>query len=292
MLRITLVLLTLVSLTVCLPTAAQAGPWVPKRGDGYFKTWVKWLPGMGYSDGDGQQQDYAGYHEAGWSFYLEAGLGHNLAAYVHLPLLQIYVVRDPASDESTAHVFPGDPGFGIRWGALQRGPFVLALETSMRLPMARSGPEQDIMGPDAGSAKIGKLQVGSGVVDVTWGVSAGLSLPASAYVAASIGYILRTGGYDHDLIWTAEGGMPFAQSFNTRFRLTGRHPLPVGDDDVPYHTSPSGIGNGTSYVGLAAEVDYRFPCGWVTGLSLEGGLFAVKRQSRGPVISLYLARAF
>ena len=287
MLRLAIVLFTL-----CLPVTALAGPWVPKQGDGYFKTWVKWLPGMGLHDGEGENQEYAGYHEVGWNFYLEVGAGRNLAAYVHVPLVQVYLVRDPRTDESTAHVFPGDPTFGLRWGALSRGPFVLALETSVRLPVARSGPEEEIMGPDADSPRIGQLQVGSGVVDVTWGVSAGLSLPAHAYAAASIGYILRTGGYDHDLAWTAEGGIPFSGSFNARLRLSGRHPLPVGDDDVPRHSSPSGIGNGTSYVGFAAEVDYRFPCGWVTGLSLEGGLFAVKRQSSGPVISLYLARAF
>jgi hypothetical protein len=165
------------------------------------------------------------------------------------------------------------------------------VETSLKLPVARSGTEQDILGPDPGSKKIGALQVGAGVVDVTFGVSAGLSLPARAYLAVSLAYILRTGGYDHDLYWTAGGGLPFAKRFTTRLRLTGRHPLPVGDEDVPYHTSPSGIGNGTSYVGFAAELDYTFPCGWITGLSLEGGLFAVKRQSRGPVISLYVARA-
>ena len=289
MYRLALVLFILVTV---VPLPATAGPWVPERGDGYLKTWIKWLPGMGYSDGDGEAQDYAGYHEVGWSFFIEAGLGYRLAAWVNVPVVQVFVVRDPNTDESTAHAFPGDPTFGLRWGALSKGPFVLAVDTSVKLPAARSGPEQDILGPDAGSAKIGELQVGSGVVDVTFGVSAGLSLPARAYVAVSLGYILRTGGYDHDLYWTAEGGLPFATSFATRFRLTGRHPLPVGDEDVPYHTSPSGIGNGTSYVGFSAEVDYTFPCGWITGLSLEGGLFAVKRQSRGPVISLYVARAF
>ncbi len=284
--------LMLLALVAFIPGPALAGPWVPERGDGYLKAWVKWLPGIGYSDGDGEAQDYAGYHEAGASFFLEVGLGYRLAAFVHVPVVQVFVVRDPNTDESTAHAFPGDPTLGLRWGALSRGPFVLAVDTAVKLPMARGGPEQDIFGPDPGAAKIGALQVGAGVVDVSFGVSAGLSLPARAYLALSLGYILRTGGYDHDLYWTAEGGLPFAGSFNARFRLTGRHPLPVGDEDVPYHSSPSGIGNGTSYVGLAAEVDYTFPCGWSAGLSLEGGLFAVKRQSRGPVISLYAARAF
>lgn len=284
-------LLTMIMVTLLLPAAAQAGPWVPDPGSGYFKAWARWLPGMGYHDADGENQDYAGYHEVGLNFYLEVGVIKSLAVWVHCPLLQVYLVSDLHTDTIDPHVHPGDPSFGVRWGALRGGPVVLALETSVKLPVAPDGPVQDISGPEAGSEKVGQLQVGSGVVDVTWGVSAGISLPASAYLAASIGYVLRTGGYDHDLMWTAEGGIPFLKRWSTRLRFSGRHPLPVGDEELPAHSSPSGIGNGTSYVGFAAELDYKVG-GWFVGLSLEGGLFAVKRQSSGPVISAYLARSF
>lgn len=279
----------LITLLMALPATASAGPWVPDPGQGYFKTWVKWLPGMGLHDADGENLDYAGYHELGWNMYLEFGVAPSVALYAQLPLVQLMLLKDPRADTWDAHLASGDPTFGLRWRALSRGRLTLALESSVRLPANRGDPVAPVLAPEAPYAEVGQLTMGSGVVDVLWGVSAGLSF-SWGYAAAAVAYVLRTGDFDHDLLWSAEGGLPFLRSFNARLRLAGRHPLDLGD--APGHLSPSGAGNGTSYVGFAAEVDYRFPCGWVVGLTLEGGLAAVFRQSSGPVISLSLARSF
>jgi hypothetical protein len=109
------------------------------------------------------------------------------------------------------------------------------------------------------------------------------------YLAGSVGYLLRTDGYDHAIAWTAEGGGTTGR-FGVRVRLTGRHP--VDAESAPRHSSPSGIGNGTQYAGFAVESDYRIGERWFVGLTLEGGLFLIQRQAGGPVISVYGAAKF
>ncbi len=281
----------LVAWLLAVPKIARAGPWVPEPHTAYLKTWVRWLPGRGFSDGSGELLDYAGYHEVGWLLYTEVGLWQDVALTVHHPLVQAFFLRNPGTARYSAHVTSGDPSLGVRWQALSRGGFVLSLETSLRFPIAPPWPVQTVYGPDPDSAAIGELQIGSGVWDITGGALVGYSFP-DFYLAAALAYIARTGGFDHDLYWLAEGGFPFLNRFYARARLTGRHPLPVGDDDVPRHNSPSGIGNGTSYIGLAGEVELRIDPRWSLGVSLEGGLFAVQRQSRGPVTSLFVATLF
>ena len=235
--------------------------------------------------------DYAGYHEVGWLMYLEYGLWRRLAVTVHFPLLQAYLLKDPKTGHYNSHVASGDPALGLKWQALSRGRFTLGPEVSVRFPLAPDGEVATVFGPEPGDPPAGKLQVGTGVWDIAAGVSAGYGAD-SFYLAAGVAYIIRTGGYDHDLTWTAEAGLPFLGRFDARARLSGRHPLPVGDEDMPRHTSPSGVGNGTSYVGLALEGEARVSRSWRLGLSAEGGLFAVQRQSRGPVISVYGAANF
>ncbi len=283
------VVLTLALLA--LPVTAGAGPWVPAPRTGYAKFWARWLLGHGFSDGQGERIDGPGYHELTFNTYTEFGLVRGLAALVHWPLLQTFFLEDPAEGQVHAHAHPGDPALGLRYNFWRRGGFALGAEGSVRFPIAPDGPVQDVLSPKSGNPLMGQLRVGSGVWDVYAGLSVGYSA-RSLYLAAAAGYIVRSGGFDHDLLWSAEFGGAFAQRWSARLRLTGLHPLDVGDPDVPRHESPSGIGNGTSYVGLAAEGEYRFTERWSVGLSLEGGMAAVQRQSRGPVFSLYFATLY
>lgn len=281
----------LVVMFLVAPALSHAGPWVPEQWSGYAKTWFRWLPGFGFHDGQGETLDYASYHELGWNLYAEVGVLPSLAVITHLPLIQGFLLKDPHTGKLHSHVHPGDPSLGLRWMALQRGPFVLALETAVRAPLATDEPVQKVYSSEQTPREIGQLRVGAGVWDVQGGVSVGTSLPLG-YLAASLMYVFRSGGYDHDLLWSVEGGLPFWERFSARARFTGKHPLPVGDEGVPRHSSPSGIGNGTSYVGFALEGDYRFYKQWFVGLSFEGGLLAVERQTGGPVLAFSLATKF
>lgn len=278
----------LLAAALTFPGVASAGPWTPKARAGYAKLWARYLLGMGVSNGAGEHVDGPGYHEVTFSAYTELGLTGSLALQVNWPLVQMFVLEDPRTAVSSTHIHPGDPTLGLKWMFLKRGSFAASADVSVRFPVAPDGDMAPVYSPEPPHANMGGLQVGAGVWDFHLGGSVGYAWSAK-YLAASVGYIIRTHGYDHDLAWTAEYGMTFWNALSARLRLTGRHPLPVGDEDVPRHESPSGIGNGTSYVGLGLEAEYWFLSWWALGISFEGGLFAVQRQSGGPVLSLYAA---
>ncbi len=56
--------------------------------------------------------------------------------------------------------------------------------------------------------------------------------------------------------------------------------------------SPSGLANGTSYTGVALELDFEFREDFFFGVTLEGGAGVLRRQTGGPVVSLALSTAY
>lgn len=44
--------------------------------------------------------------------------------------------------------------------------------------------------------------------------------------------------------------------------------------------------------GFAVEVDYPFERDWRIGATIEGGMFALSRQTGGPVVTIYVATRF
>ncbi len=278
------------------PGRAAAGPWTPEAGHGYGKIWIKWLPTFGlfdYTDGGGDTHAYADYQEIFLAAYAEVGLydegDFGLAATLHTDLLRVFVLEDPRTSTHYDHVAPGDPALGLRLRFLRRGRFVMAIEGSARAPLASGDVVQDVVGTDAGNPIIGGLRVGAGVWDLAGSLSAGYGFGVY-YVAGGAGYVGRTGDYDHAVTWSLEGGGSFPSGFSIRGRLTGYHSLGNGDPAL-LHSSPSGIGSGTSYMGFAVETDWRVTTSLYLGVTIEGGLFYIRRQTGGPVLSLYAAVA-
>ena len=275
---------------VLMPAAsAAAGPWTPEPGEGYAKLWVKWLPGFGYHDGRGDTIDYGAYHELFVATYGEVGLADGLALTWHSDLLRTFVLEDPRTGASETHLAPGDPALGLRWRFLSLDRFVAAVEASARVPLAKDDDVQTVYAAEGGNPPIGALRVGSGVFDLTGLVTAGYGWDR-VYVSGGAGWVARTGGYDHALVWTAEAGMSFHEDWSGRVRASGYHSVRTGDE--PRDESPSGMGNGASYTGLALEGEWQFVERWYLGLTLEGGLFAIRRQTGGPVVSLFVATRF
>ena len=271
---------------------AHAGPWAPEPGSGYAKLWLKYLYGFGYFDGDGDVLDYGHYSEIFVSAYAELGLFPQVALVLHTPILQGFLLENPREGRVDGHLSPGDPTLSIRWQALAIDRFAGAVEVGLRAPFARPGPVQTVYGTSEGMPAIGALEIGTGVWDVPVSISAGYGWD-ELYLAASVGYVLRTGGFDHVLTWSAEAGTTFEGGFGLRGRAVGWHALDLQiGDAAPRHQSPSGIGNGTSYIGFAIEGDYEFEPGWFVGLTFEGGLGPLRRQTGGPVVTTYLASRF
>lgn len=282
------------SLALVLGSAstAQAGPWAPEPGHGYAKIWLKYLYGFWFFDGAMDQNDYGGYHEAHLSAYAELGIAPQLALSLHAPIVRTFHLEDPRDGSYTSHLSPGDPTLMLRWQFLSVDRFVMAVEGGVRAPFARAGPVQDFYGTADGNPRLGALQIGTGVWDFPFSVGAGYGWD-QVYVAGSAGYVIRTDGYDHVLTWTVEGGWNIDAAFGVRGRVTGYHSLDVWfGDEAPGHLSPSGIGNGTNYIGFSVEADYQFTPNYWIGATIEGGVAAIARQTGGPVVTIYFATRF
>jgi hypothetical protein len=274
------------------PASAAAGPWAPDAGHGYVKLWLKYLYGFGYFDGQGQMHDYTAYHELFLSAYAEVGLVDRLALVVHAPIVQTFHLEDPHDGAYDSFLGPGDPTLSLRWQFLQIDRLASSIELGVRAPFARPGPLATVYARGTGNPPVGALQMGTGVWDVPITVAAGYGWDGF-YLAGSIAYVVRTSGYDHVLAWSVEGGTTIEARWGLRGRVVGWHSLDVHfDEGAPRHESPSGIGNGTSYVGFALEVDYRIEENLYIGFTGEGGIGGLVRQTGGPVVTLYVAARF
>ena len=268
---------------------AKAGAWTPEPGHGYAKLWLKWLPGFSYANGRGEAVSYAPYHEFFVATYGDVGIVDHVAIFWHMELLRTFHLEDPRSGKTESHVAPGDPALGVRWQALTVDRFVLGLQGSVRAPLATRGTVQTVYSRDQPFLPVGELRIGAGVWELQGAITWGYGFDRW-YMAGSIGYQWRSHRFDDRILWSLEAGV----SLNTRWGLTGRaqgaYGLPTGS--AMYANSPSGIGNGVSYTGFGIELDFEFIEKWFLGLTLEGGLGFLRRQTGGPVISLAVATQF
>lgn len=271
---------------------AAAGPWAPDQGHGYVKLWVKYLYGFWFNGPDGEVFDYGAYHEAHLSAYVEVGLVDRVALVLHAPLVRTFHLEDPRDGSYTSHLSPGDPTLSLRWQLLSAGRLAGSVEGGVRAPFARPGEVQPVYSTDEGNPQVGALRIGTGVWDFPFVAALGYGWDGF-YLAGSGGYVIRTSGYDHQIVWTAEAGGSIDPQWAVRGRITGVHSIDVWfGDEAPGHLSPSGIGNGTGYIGFAAEGDFQFQPNWYVGMTVEGGLGFLSRQTGGPVFTFYLANRF
>ncbi len=282
-----------VVIAAVLPSRALAGPWSPAPGHGYAKLWLKWLYGFGYHDGDGETIDYGTYNEVFLNGYAELGLVPGLAATLHFPFAELFTLEDTRTGDTQRHITVGDPALGARYQALSLGRFAASLEGFVRAPLAPAGVKQAVYSKDSDATgneqRIGGLRIGTGVWDAYGGLAVGYGWNR-IYLAGTGGYTLRTGGYHDVANWTAELGGSYSQNWQGRMRVTGFHSLDNGS--AQRHNSPSGIGNGTSYLGFALETEYQFKPRWYAGLALQGGGGLISRQTGGPVTDFYVATAW
>ncbi len=84
--------------------------------------------------------------------------------------------------------------------------------------------------------------------------------------------------------------MTFSERSGGRLRASGSYALLNGTAERS--NSPNGRGNGSSWTGIAVELDYRLTRAWYAGVTIEGGLGAIRRLSGGPVISLSISTQY
>ncbi len=270
-----------------LPSKAQAGPWVPEAGHGYAKLWFRGLAGFGLHGGGEETLDYGGYTEIFVSSYGEVGLGHNLAVVWQSDLFRVFLLEDPRDYSRSVHVAPGDPRLGLRWNFLDTEAVLLAIEAGVRAPIASGNVQEQVREEQEPHAPIGGLLMGSGV----WEADAQLSLGHAfdnAYLAVSGGYQFRASGFADRIVWSVEGGATLQEVWNGRMRLVGAHSIGTRDNVI---TSPSGMGDGASYLGLIFEVENQLTEHFDLGASLQTALYA-RHLSSGFLATLYGAVRF
>jgi len=270
-----------------MPSHAAAGAWSPDAGHGYLKLWSRYFFGYDYIDANGNGQALHRYHELSLATYGEFGLGHGLALVWQTDLVHLYTLVDPRDNARHAHVAPGDPMLGLRYAFFHSGRVSMAAQLGVRAPLASDSVQQQVYGNAAGNPQIGELRTGAGVWDIGGDVSFGYSFD-HGYLQGGFGYLGRTSGFDDVLEFAVEGGGNVNEHLGLRARLVGH--LPIDTGNAPAHTSPSGVGNGTRYLGFALELERRIGEAWSVGGTLEGGAGLVRRQAGGPVVTLYLAR--
>ncbi|MCB9610945.1 MAG: hypothetical protein H6721_02780 [Sandaracinus sp.] len=280
----------LLVVSFAMPTSrASAGAWVPAPGHGYAKLWAKYLWGWGFVDGAGDMRGYESYHELFFATYGDVGVAPRLAVFWHSDLLRTYHLGDARDGSVERHVAPGDPQVGLRLSLLQRDRLALAVEGAVRAPFARGGPQQTVYASKDPNEPIGELRVGSGVWEVEGRVAFGYAFD-HVYLAFATGYQWRGEGFDDRLLWSAEVGWSFTDAWASRVRASGAHSFRF--ESQPRASSPSGAGNGSSWAGLAWELERKIVDRWYASFVLEGGLFGLRRLSGGPVLSLGVATQF
>ena len=276
-----------------LAPAAQAGPWGHEAGHGYAKTWISVLPGLGFSTGEneGDRAFYGYYQETHAGLYGELGVAPRFTMLMQWNPVRTFLLVDPASEEAEVFASVGEPLVGARAQLVQAGRFALALEGSVRIPTESNAPVAAVRSIAEGNPVIGHLRIGLGVWEVSAGLSAGLGFDRF-YLAAAVTATNRTAGFDSYLDWSIEGGTAIGKNkrWDVRARIAAHHPL--HDGTAAYHDSPSGIGNGTEYIGFTIEGDYRLRDNLWFGLSLGGGLGLVRLQTGGPQLAVSLSTRF
>lgn len=284
--------LVFVAVLFALPSTASAGPWTPEQGHGYAKIWAKYLLGFGYVDGEGDINNYANYHELFLSTYGDVGLVNGLAMFWHMDLVRGFFVDDPRSGDLQSEVAPGDPSLGFRWRFFQGDRVAMSLTVATRAPLASGGDRGPIFergaGDDGVFDEVARVRVGTGVWAVPLRYDIGYAFD-TWYISASLGYTYLSGDYDDRVGFSAEIGAPLGDKFTGRIRLSGVFSLPQGG---VRSESPSGMANGTTYTGVALELDYEFRENFFLGMTLEGGAGLLRRQTGGPVLSLAVSTLY
>jgi hypothetical protein len=287
------------ALSFCVPHSARAGPWVPAPNEGYIKISTRWLPAFGWSPGPDPAEEttveeralFGPYNEVFLGTYWEHGLLPHVAYWVAWEPVRLFILTDPRNGETRVHPGVGEPTLGLRANLFQKGPVAVGVEVAVTFPLLDNEPVNQVYSVAEGNPRIAEVRVGTGVWDVAPGFSIGAGW-GRVYVTGGVGVKVRSGGWDTVLLWNAEVGRTMGKNGNgsLRLKLVGHHPL--GDGEVPYHESVSGIGNGTSYAGFTVEYDRKVSDHWFLGASIAGGLGPVIRQAGGPVISLNVSAVY
>jgi hypothetical protein len=212
--------LAALAMLVCGPSAALGGAWVQKKNSYYFKVSSSYLFTEKELNFDGEEVDIlsgedrltnTSYRDIGATLYLEYGLTDRLTVVGSLPFkvlrsrrTEVNDLIDLTRDIEVVNGGLSDFTLGLKY-PLRVTPFPLSVYGAAKLPL----------GYDRNPANDGP-PLGSGRVDLEGSLLAGVSLyPFPGYVTGGVGYRVRTGDLDDEMLFTIETGASWG-------RLMGR----------------------------------------------------------------------
>jgi hypothetical protein len=280
------VLLALASAS-CLSRDAIAGAWTQPENGGYAKLWARWQAADGpfdkYIDAERNKHSLGGYNELSLQAYVEYGFKDGITGVFVLPLVRSFLLSAP---NSYSAVTLGDPSAGARI-RLYEGVITVAAQLLVTVPIASSSPQIAVVDPDTHQV-FAHLRIGQGVFDLEPRLQVGKGF-SWGHLGAEIGYQARTGGYRHRIVSMVEGSLKLSDAWRVTVRAIDL--ALVGPTSAPYDESLSGIGNGTAYFGVSAEIDWRIGDHLSIGTVYETAVYEI-RQAGGPVINAYAAWVF
>lgn len=184
-----------------IPQIANAGAWVPAKGQGYTKYGAQ---SFNATDFFGDNPDFQEFDGDNISFYGEYGLGNKTAIYGSL-LYQDIAQRD-ANNNTTSNSGLGDVEVGVRY-QWQADPFVLSTSFLVKLPYLYD--EDDT------------LPLGNGQLDYEGRVLIGKSLNKYGYFGVELGYRFRAEAPSDEIRYLVEYGFSFNDNAYFRTKLDG-----------------------------------------------------------------------
>lgn len=277
--------LTIIAILV-LSTANAGGPWVQKKGIGYFKLSEWWIVFDGHYTDAGNVDPNVTTGIFNTSIYAEYGLTDRFTGTLYFPFLsrtymnnQVSATTGALISEGDAINTLGDADLGIKYSITKPGArFPLAASLVLGLPLGTT---------DGG--RMNNLQTGDGefnqMLQLDFGTGFNLTNKINAYTSVYSAFNNRTNDFSDEYRYGIEAGLGF---FNRRLwligRLNGVESLKNGATAETV-TSTSIFANNTEFTSWAFEVAYYFGKRW-------GASYSYASAFRGEIIAARPSHSF
>lgn len=270
----------------CLAVGAQeasAQAWIREAGSGFVDLSVRTLSGDEFYDRRGDSEPLAStYRQTSLGLYGELGL---IDRWLELTVSGEALRRNELEGQGVTSGL-GDFRLGLWSGLSQEGPVKLSLGVILGLPTGDPSPSVSGSAEDA-ELVARSLPTGDGEFDVEPNVTLGASFgggrwPLRHYLVASLGYQVRTKGFNDALSYRLELGTRWPVGFLERVWLIARV---QGLESLgePSSSAFVGLGDGVTFTGVGVSMAVELGGGFGASLSAESAVRAENIISGIPV---------
>lgn len=251
-------------------TSVSAGPWPQAPGTLFAKLSGSALTADELATRDGDSLAIPTYRRQELDLYLQAPLG---ARWTFIAALPLYRYSEIAGFDEAGGV--GDVTAGVQVLLAQPGSWLLAARLLAQAPTGDETQSQGI------------LPTGSGVWEGELVLSVGRSFSGgTGYGFAEVGQRTRGGGFADSLVWRGELGLRAGARWQLAARAWGQDAAEPDSADIG---SPSGFGDGVSFVALGPSITRDLSGPWAAQLEVDFALDG-RNIALGPTFRLAFLR--